>query len=138
MHRSPASDRTTTNEAATSAGSSADPAVAAQLLRFFPDVLRLLSGVARDPRVPRRAKTIAASFVALGLSPVDAVPVLGAVGLVVTVSLAVRALLEHAGEEVLEEHWHGSDEGLRLVRALAAAGPRPRRVAWHLIRRRHG
>lgn len=120
----------------TTVGADSDPPGSAQLLRFVPDVVRMLAGVVRDPRVPNRAKVNASAFLALGLSPVDAVPVLGAMGLVASISLAVRALVKHAGDDVLREHWQGSDEGYRVVMAVIDAGVRPQRLAWHLLRSR--
>jgi uncharacterized membrane protein YkvA (DUF1232 family) len=120
----------------TAAGAEPDPPAASQLVRFLPDVVRMLAGVVRDPRVPSRAKVNASAFLALGLSPVDAVPVLGAMGLVASISLAVRALVKHTDDEVLREHWHGTDEGYRVVMTMIDVGVRPQRLAWQLLRSR--
>jgi uncharacterized membrane protein YkvA (DUF1232 family) len=120
----------------TAIGAEPDPPAVSQLVRFLPDVVRMLAGVVRDPRVPSRAKVKASAFLALGLSPVDAVPVLGAMGLVAGISLAVRALVKHTGDEVLREHWQGTDEGYRVVMTMIDVGVRPQRLAWQLLRSR--
>lgn len=124
------------NGASTPAGGVApEPPPIAQVLRFLPDVLRMFAGVVRDPRVPTRAKAAATGLIALGLSPVDAVPVLGVMGLLASLSLATRTLFNHAGADVLREHWDGTDEGFAVVLALVGAGLGPTRVAWRLLRR---
>lgn len=108
--------------------------LAREALLFVPDILRMFTGVLRDPRVPRRTKVQVAALVALGLSPVDLIPVLGQVELVAGIALAARQLVKHAGVEVLREHWAGSEEGFRLVLTLVDAGLRPRKLAWRLLR----
>jgi uncharacterized membrane protein YkvA (DUF1232 family) len=117
------------------AGSPADPTVG-PLWHLLPELLRMLAGVVRDPRVPPIAKVQASALVALGLSPIDAVPLLGTVGLIASVALATRTLVKHTDEEVLRAHWQGSDEGFRMMLVLVEAGVHPRRLAWHLLRPR--
>lgn len=102
--------------------------VAAEAVSFLPDVVRMLVRVVQDPRVPRAAKYQAGAFLALGLSPVDAVPLLGEATIVAMVVLAVRQLVDGAGEDVLREHWSGSERGFRTLMLVVDTGLRPRRV----------
>ena len=100
---------------------------------FLPDVARMFAGVLRDPRVPPLAKAQAAGLIAVGLSPLDSIPILGQVELVAAVALAARTLVKHAGEDVLRANWHGTDEGFRAVMLLVDAGLRPGRLLLRLL-----
>ncbi len=97
-----------------------------ELLRFLPDVARLLFTVARDPRVPWYAKAAAVGAAAYVASPIDlvpdAIPVLGQVDDVWLVVKALRFLLREAGQDLLAELWQGTDEGFAVV--LWVAGVR--------------
>lgn len=116
----------------------AEPAarLLAEAVRFVPDVARLLARVIADPRVPAAAKVQAGALLALGLSPLDLVPVLGQLEAVAALALAARRLADAAGQDVLREHWVGSDEGYAVLMALVASGLRPRRLLWRLLRGR--
>jgi uncharacterized membrane protein YkvA (DUF1232 family) len=96
------------------------------LLAFLPDVLRLLVAVARDPRVPRSAKAVAAAAVAYVASPIDLVPdvipVLGQLDDLWVLRRALRHLAGAAGYDVLLDLWPGSDDGFAVL--LVAAGVR--------------
>jgi len=102
--------------------------VVAEVVAFLPDVARMFVRVVQDPRVPRTAKLQAAGLLALGLSPVDAIPVIGEATIVAMVALATRQLVEGAGEEILREHWSGSDRGFRTLMLVVDTGLRPRRM----------
>ncbi len=52
----------------------------------------------------------------------DAVPVLGGIDDLLIMAFAVDYLLEASPDEVIEEHWDGSEDGLEVVRGLAAWG----------------
>ncbi len=97
-----------------------------ELLRFLPDVARLLWDVARDPRVPWYAKAAAGGAAAYVMSPVDVVPdflpVLGQLDDVWIVVKALKFLLRESGQELLEELWAGTDEGFAVL--LWVAGVR--------------
>lgn len=109
------------------------------LLMIPPHVVKLLVGVARDPRVPPRAKVFAAAAAAYALSPVDlvpdAIPIIGRTDDIVIVALALDHLIEQAGSSVIREHWDGPDEVLAvlvdLVGLIAGLVPRPLRIAIH-------
>lgn len=113
-------------------------AVVADLLEFLPDVVRMLVSVVRDPAVPAPAKYRAGVFLALGVSPVDAVPLLGQATVVAMVALAIKQLVDGAGEERLRRHWTGTDAGFRVVMLVADTGLRPRRMFGRAFKAAYG
>jgi uncharacterized membrane protein YkvA (DUF1232 family) len=101
-------------------------------LRLLPDVLRLLSRLARDPSLPRRVRWrlwAALGYLALPVDLVpDFVPVLGYADDLVVVALVLRSVVRSAGGDALTRHWPGSPEGLEALTTLARltrAGPTP-------------
>ncbi len=96
------------------------------LLKFLPDVGRLLYDLARDPRVPWHAKAVAAGAVAYVISPVDVVPDIvpgvGRMDDVYIVGKALRYLFNAAGYALLREHWRGGDDGFALLLVVAGIG----------------
>jgi uncharacterized membrane protein YkvA (DUF1232 family) len=127
----------TTTDALSGAGDEPLGRLVREAVRFLPDTFRMFLGVVRDPRVPMSSKAQAAGLLALGLGPWDLLPVVGELELVAMAGLAASRLAKGAGEDVLREHWAGSDEGFRVVMALVDAGLRPRRLAWRVLRRLH-
>ena len=107
-------------------------ALGKEVARFVPDVARLFRDVAKDPRVPKRVKyevAAAAGYLVLPFDLVpDFVPGFGQLDDLAIIGWAVRRLLMGAGENVLREHWRGSERGLELLLQVAAAGLRPRRL----------
>ena len=107
------------------------------LAMILPNLVKLLVRLARDPRVPVRAKVFAAAAAAYAISPIDLVPdfipLIGRSDDIVVVALALNYLVEEAGVAVLREHWDGSDEVLSLivdvVGMVAGVVPRPVRIA---------
>jgi uncharacterized membrane protein YkvA (DUF1232 family) len=97
---------------------------ARELVHFLPDCARLFKRLSRDPRVPRRAKLMLVVLAAYLLSPIDLVPdflpIAGLVDDAVLAALAAAYLVRKAGRVPIEEHWSGSEAGLRVVLALAA------------------
>lgn len=85
-----------------------------RLLRFVPDCLELLRGLARDPAVPRRAKIIAVVTVAYLALPIDLIPdfipVIGYLDDVLLVAWAIRHLMTIVGRERVAAHWHGDPD----------------------------
>ena len=100
---------------------------------MLPHVARLFAGVVRDPRVPRVAKVQAGALIAVGLSPIDAIPLLGQTELVAAVALAARQLLKHTDVEVLRDHWTGTDRQFTTLLWLADTGLRPGRMAMRAL-----
>lgn len=108
-----------------------------KLAMILPNLAKLLVRLARDPRVPIRAKVFAAAAAAYAISPIDLVPdfipLIGRSDDLVVVALALDYLVEEAGVAVVREHWDGSDEVLSLivdvVGMVAGLVPRPVRIA---------
>ena len=106
--------------------------------RLLPDLLRLVSRLARDSSLPRGVRWRLWLLLAYLASPFDLipdfVPVVGYADDAVIVALALRSVVRTAGSEPLERHWSGSPSGLTVVRRLAglreptaaADPPRPR------------
>lgn len=92
------------------------------ILRLLPDVLRLVTRLARDPRVPRSARVrlwLLLGYLALPFDLVpDFIPVLGYADDAILVSWVLRSVIRAAGPEVVAEHWPGTPEGLAVVRRL--------------------
>jgi uncharacterized membrane protein YkvA (DUF1232 family) len=98
-----------------------------EALRLLPDLVRLLSRLARDPAVSRGVRIRLVVLVAYLASPVDlvpdVVPVLGYVDDALVAALGLRMVVRHAGPDLVERHWPGTPEGLRAVRRLAGTRP---------------
>lgn len=109
------------------------PVLARQTLSMLPDVARLFAAVLRDPRVPRAAKLQAGALLAIGFSPIDAIPFLGQTELVAAIALAARQLVKHTDEALLREHWTGTDQGFGVLMLLVETGLRPGRMALRLL-----
>ncbi|HEY7822553.1 MAG TPA: YkvA family protein [Acidimicrobiia bacterium] len=110
---------------------------------MMPNLVKLVARLLKDPRVPRRAKItlgIAAAYVA---SPVDLIPemipVIGWADDVLIIMFALDALIDRAGEEVVEELWDGPGDLLSLVRDIVGLSRNlvPRRIS-QLIDRLNG
>jgi uncharacterized membrane protein YkvA (DUF1232 family) len=102
-------------------------ALTKDLLEFLPNIIKLLGGLMKDPRVPRRSKMLLGAFLVYLVSPIDlvpdAIPVVGVVDDVLLAAYAVNHLIARAGEDVVLEHWDGPQDLLEMVRSvLDAAG----------------
>ncbi len=93
---------------------------------LVPNLAKLLARLLRDKRVPRKrrlAMTVVGAYV---VSPIDLIPdfipVLGSVDDLLVLAFAVDFLLRASPPEVIDEHWDGSEDGLELVRGIAAWG----------------
>jgi uncharacterized membrane protein YkvA (DUF1232 family) len=96
------------------------------LLADVPNFVRLLWGLARDPRVSKADKAIVVAALAYAALPADVIPDwipgLGEVEDVLLVALALSRLLGNAGDDVLLDHWEGDEETLETaIDALDAA-----------------
>lgn len=91
---------------------------------MMPNIIKLVSRLLRDPRVPRRAKITLGLAAAYVISPIDlipeVIPVLGWADDVIIVMFAIDALIDRAGPEVVEEHWDGPGDLLALVRDVVS------------------
>ncbi len=87
----------------------------------------------RDDRVDGRAKAGVAFALAYAVFPIDLIPdrfsVLGTADDVLLAAAAVEALLAAAGEDLVAEHWDGTEQSLDgvvgLTEALGGVVPRP-------------
>ena len=98
---------------------------ARDVARFIPDCIVLFKRLLGDSRVPRRAKVALALLVPYLALPFDLVPdfipVAGQLDDAILVAAAVAYVVRRAGRQVVVELWPGSERGLHVVLALAAA-----------------
>jgi uncharacterized membrane protein YkvA (DUF1232 family) len=98
---------------------------AKELAMLLPNLLSLLRGLIKDPRVARFDKLLLVVAVAWVASPIDLIPefipILGPLDDVVVVAVILRRLVRRAGLEVVSDHWRGDpavlEKILKLVRA---------------------
>ena len=102
------------------------------LLRALPDIVRAISGLAKDPVLPKAAKIALAAAVLYLVSPVDLIPdfipVLGHLDDVFVAAIIVDGMLNFVNRGLVLKYWPGSPESLerlaRSARVLAAWVPR--------------
>jgi len=92
---------------------------------LVPNLIKLISRLVKDPRVPRRSKIALGLAAAYVVSPIDlipeVIPVLGWADDLLFLMLAIDSLIERAGKEVVEEHWDGPVDLLSVIREVIAA-----------------
>ncbi len=97
-----------------------------EAVMVLPNVVKLLTRLLRDPRVPMRRKAFIGAVLAYVLSPVDLIPDfvvgIGRLDDLVFISLAIDHLMSGAEEEIVREHWDGTEDGLDLIRSVFAWG----------------
>ena len=102
-------------------------------LRILPDLVRLLTRLARAPDLPRGVRVrlgLLLGYLALPVDLVpDFVPVLGYADDAIVVVLVLRSVVRRVGVEPLRTHWPGSDDGFTTLCRLAglrdSRGPGP-------------
>ncbi|MEA2579167.1 MAG: hypothetical protein QOE83_59 [Actinomycetota bacterium] len=91
--------------------------------KVLPDLVRLLRGLARDPRVPRGSKWLLGFAALWVISPIDLIPefipVAGPLDDIVVVALVLRHVLKKAGRTVAQEHWTGDPAILERILHLS-------------------
>ncbi len=96
-------------------------------LRLLPDVIRLLSRLARDRTVPVVARAWLWGLLAYLAMPIDVVPdfvpVLGYADDAILILVVLRGVVRRAGREKLAEHWPGTLAGLAALERLAGISP---------------
>jgi uncharacterized membrane protein YkvA (DUF1232 family) len=110
---------------------------ARSLIRELPNLLRLVVGLIRDPRVSLLDKLIFGFVLAYTLTPADLVPdILAPLGLVddlYLLGLSLARLFGRAGADLLLHHWKGDPHSLGyLVEGVDQIGdllPKPIRRA---------
>jgi uncharacterized membrane protein YkvA (DUF1232 family) len=94
-----------------------------ELLRLLPDLVRLVSRLARDHTLPIRVRVCLWALLLYLASPIDLVPdfipVLGYADDAIVVALALRFATRFAGRAAIDRHWPGSPEGLGTVLRFA-------------------
>lgn len=110
---------------------------------MMPNIVKLITRLIKDPRVPRRAKITLGLAAAYVTSPIDlipeVVPVIGWADDVLILMFAIDALIERAGDEIVEELWDGPGDLLSLVRDVVGLARNfvPRRLS-NIIDRLNG
>lgn len=112
----------------------------AGLVAAGPQLAKLVTRLARDPRVPVRAKRLAAGLAVYAVLPIDLIPdlipVIGVVDDLLALVVALAILVESSPRDVVAEHWDGTPEA--LGRILLGVGLlmdfMPGRIRW-VIRR---
>ena len=93
------------------------------IARFVPDCIVLFRRLLADPRVPRRKKLLLAALIPYLLLPFDLVPdfipIAGYVDDAIIVAFVLRHVLRGSDRELIEQHWPGPPESLRLILRLA-------------------
>lgn len=93
-----------------------------EAVRLLPDVLRLLTRLARDPQLPQGIRVrlwLLLGYLALPIDLVpDVIPVIGYADDAVAVLWVLRSVVRRAGPEVLATHWPGSPDGLAALHRL--------------------
>ena len=97
-----------------------------EMLRLAPDVIRLISRLARDSSIGWAPRVWLLLLLVYLASPIDLIPdfipVLGYADDAIIVAVALRFATRHAGPEAVRRHWPGSPEGLRTVISLTGLG----------------
>ena len=92
-------------------------------LRLLPDVVRLLSRLARDETLPLGVRVRLWALLAYLALPIDVVPdfipVVGYADDAILVAATLRSVARVAGAPALTRHWPGTPQGLSAVRRLA-------------------
>lgn len=107
----------------------------AEVALLLPNIVKLVTRLLRDPRVPRRAKITLALAAAYTVSPIDlipeVIPVLGWADDVLVIMFAIDSLIDRAGPEVVTEHWDGPGDILNMVREVVGVSRSiiPKRLA---------
>jgi uncharacterized membrane protein YkvA (DUF1232 family) len=93
------------------------------LAGFVPDCLVLFKRLIADPRVDRHRKGLLIATVAYLALPFDLVPdfipVAGQLDDAIVVAVVLRSVLRGPGRDVVQEHWPGPEQSLRLILRLA-------------------
>lgn len=98
------------------------------LTRLLPDLIRLVTRLARDRTMPRGVRVRLWSLLAYLACPIDLIPdfipVLGYADDAIIVAVVLRSVLRRAGADAVRAHWPGGTDGLDAVFRLIGTGPR--------------
>ncbi len=94
-----------------------------QAIRLLPDLIRLLTRLARDttlPRAPRIWLWLLLGYLAMPIDLVpDVIPVLGYADDAIVSVLVLRLVARRVGTVALRERWPGTPEGFATICTLA-------------------
>ena len=100
-------------------------ALAREIASLIPNLMRLFTGLVRDPRVPLRAKLVLGVTAAYLAFPIDLIPdfipIAGQLDDAIVAAFALRYVIGTTPREIVAEHWHGDPDTLRHILALARA-----------------
>ena len=92
----------------------------------LPNLVKLLARLFRDPRVSVKSKLVVLGTLTYLVVPIDVVPdfipVVGQTDDVLLIAFALNRLIKVAGEDVVLEHWDGSQDVLKLISGLTDFG----------------
>jgi uncharacterized membrane protein YkvA (DUF1232 family) len=95
------------------------------VMRLLPDLLRLLSRLARDRTLPRGVRLRLGLLLAYLALPIDLVPdfipVVGYADDAIIIALTLRSVIRRSGSEAVRRHWPGTEEGLTTVLRISGA-----------------
>lgn len=93
---------------------------------LVPNLAKLLFRLLKDRRVPLRRRLAMGAVGLYVASPIDlipdAIPVVGGVDDLLLLAFAVDYLIDASPDDVVAEYWDGSEDGLEVVRGIAAWG----------------
>jgi uncharacterized membrane protein YkvA (DUF1232 family) len=92
---------------------------AGELLRLFPDLVRLLASLSKDRRVSRTVRWRLLVALAYNAQPInlipDFVPVIGLVDNIMVAAWAVRSAIRKSGPAIVLSNWSGTPAGFALL-----------------------
>lgn len=92
----------------------------------LPNLVKLLARLLNDPRVPTKSKVLVFGTLTYLVVPIDVIPdiipILGQTEDLLLIAFALNRLIRVAGEDVVLEHWDGSQDVLKLIRNITDVG----------------
>lgn len=92
---------------------------AAELLRVYPELVRLLVNLSKDSRVARPVRWRLLLALVYNAQPInlipDFIPVIGLADNIAITAWAVRSAIRRSGSQVVAANWRGSEVGLALL-----------------------
>ena len=93
---------------------------------LIPNLVKLITRLLRDPRVPIKRKVALGLVLGYVVSPIDLIPDFvigfGRIDDIVLISVALDQMLNGPEAHLVIEHWDGSIDSLDLVRSVVAWG----------------
>src|SRR6185503_19330200 len=94
-----------------------------ELLLFIPNLMKLLYGLLRDPRVSSADKAILAGTIIYVIAPIDVIPdfipFIGQIDDAYLVAISLLRLLNRAKRNVVLDHWKGGYDIKELVTSIS-------------------